>query len=174
MDRSNETHGHSIWLIPDHATHTAFQTVITSLAKVSGSVNFPPHITLLGQLDQPVEWLRVRLEHICNNFSRFELEMKHLGMFDRYFRSIILHVRENHELERIYSEALRVFEYRGSERFVPHLSLMYSNLDNSEKSKFLDAVMSEWPITLTVGEVVLIETSGRSDQWQERARYTLK
>lgn len=169
----NQARGHSIWLVPSRSGYDYFQALISDLANRGGTVGFSPHITLLGQLPQPVGLLKTKMQTCFGETDSFKLSFSRIGTFPEYFRSIILHIAPNHDLERLHHLAKRVFEPTSDKNFVPHLSLLYSHLDLASKKELLEKVTIEPPTSVRISEVLLMETKGPLSEWREILRIPL-
>ncbi|NQT62631.1 MAG: 2'-5' RNA ligase family protein [Candidatus Marinimicrobia bacterium] len=144
--------------------------MIAQLSKRGETPNFSPHITLLGQLTQNVDWIKAKLIDFTQNVEPFQLSFSHIGMFDQYFRSIIMHTHLNPALDRLHASAKEQFEVKTNNTFVPHLSLIYSHLELANKKLLLESIAIGSPLSVTIKEAVLVETNGGPDQWQEVIR----
>jgi len=164
---AKNTRGHSIWLIPTNPEYEYLQNLISQLSEREGTPKFSPHITLLGQLPQKVEWIKTKLIEFTQKLEPFQLSFSYIGMFDQYFRSIIMHTHLNPFLEDLHLRATRHFEITNNNTFVPHLSLLYSQLELHSKKMLMESMHIGFPLTVTITEVVLVETNGGPDQWRE-------
>jgi 2'-5' RNA ligase len=144
--------------------------LITHLSERGVAPEFSPHITLLGQLTQNVDWIKAKLIDFTQNIEPFQLSFSHIGMFDQFFRSIIMHTHLNPILDRIHVRAMEQFEVKTNNTFVPHLSLLYSHLELANKKLLMESIAIGSPLTVTIKEAVLVETNGAPGQWQEVIR----
>jgi len=110
------------------------------------------------------------MDDYFKKMTPFQLSFSHVGMFEQYFRSIILHTYPNSDLEQLHHQALQQFEINTNDTFVPHLSLLYSHLDLAEKKQLMEGLALGSPLSVTISEVLLVETSGSPQQWQEITR----
>jgi len=147
--------------------------LISKLSERGETPEFSPHITLLGQLQQEVGWIKTKLVEFTQDLEPFQLSFSHVGMFDQYFRSIIMHTHPNPSFEHLYSSALEQFEVKTNDVFVPHLSLLYSHHKLAYKRQLMEGLAIGSPLYMTIKEVVLVETIGGPDQWQEVLRIQL-
>lgn len=173
MISSPSVKGHSIWLVPSQPEFDQYHKSIGDLARSASSPAFTPHITLLGQIPGDVTWIKAQTEELFSDVHRFKLSLTHVGMFDTHYRSIILHVKGSPRLEELYTQSLQLYSQGKSEPFVPHLSLLYSDLLESEKIALMKPLTLELPQIVSINEAVLMETRGGPQDWREVARYTL-
>jgi len=166
--------GHSIWLLPEKQAFEYYQAVIHRLAKEAATPIFGPHITLLGQIPGPVNQIQKSLEKLLNDRKAFDLELDQIELSDTFYRSIILLVKENAELEQLYTRSLDRFNMVDKEIFVPHLSLLYSHLSRERKMELLRDVEIPLPALIKITDVVLMQTMGGPLEWVEVSRISLK
>lgn len=168
------TSGHSIWLIPATPELDKLQPLITELSEMAGTDHFSPHITLLGQLNNPREFLIDGIGEICRQTQSFSLKLSQVGMFDSYYRSVILHTQPSHDLDQLHKAAVQLFRVNTKAPFLPHLSVMYGDLPLVQREELMGRVHLDLPISLQVKEMVLMETRGRSHDWREIERFSLR
>ncbi|MBT3254057.1 MAG: hypothetical protein HN995_10350 [Candidatus Marinimicrobia bacterium] len=162
--------GHSIWLKPAEPEFDYLQNLITQLSQRGETPDFSPHITLLGQLTQEVAWIKAGLIEFIQSIEPFQLSFSHIGMFDQYFRSVIMHTHPNPVLDHLHASAMEQFEIKTNNTFLPHLSLLYSHLEIANKKLLMESIAIGSPLSVTINEAVLVETNGGPDQWQEVTR----
>lgn len=146
------------------------QNLITQLSERGETPDFSPHITLLGQLNQNIDWIMAKLIDFTQTIEPFQISFSHVGMFDQYFRSVIIHTHLNPALHRLHASAMEQFEVKTNNTFVPHLSLLYSHLKLANKKLLMESLAIGSPLAVTIKEAVLVETNGGPDQWQEVIR----
>ncbi len=149
------------------------QNLIVRLSEKGETPAFAPHITLLGQLTQNVDSLKHKLINFTQKVQSFQLSLSHLGMYDKYFRSVVVHTHPSSVLDLLHRGAIEHFEVRTNNTFVPHLSLLYSHLRMRDKKLLMEGFVVGTPIRVNIKELVLVKTDGGPDQWQEVLRLPL-
>ena len=149
------------------------QGLIEQLAEKGSTPSFSPHITLLGQTKQKIDLFKPQMEEFFKNIEPFDISFSHMGMFDTYYRSIVMHTHPGSVLENMHTRAKSRLQEETRDLFMPHLSLQYSNLTLSEKQALLKDILIQFPLTVRIETAVLIETNGGPDQWQEILRIPL-
>lgn len=168
--KSENIQGHSIWLIPGKPEFEYLQNLIVQLSDQTETPAFSPHITLLGQLPQNVDGIKTEMLDFFQGVKPFQLSLSHIGMFNHYFRSIVMHTHLNPVLEHLHMRAGEHFKQTNNNSYMPHLSLLYSNLDLISKKRLIESIAIGSPLILTIQEAVLVETQGDPDQWREVIR----
>ncbi len=100
----------------------------------------------------------------------FYLSLRHIEMFDSFFRSIVMHTHPDPLLEKMRTRAKIHFKAEDGDAFIPHLSLLYSNLEITQKKTLMEGLAIVSPLSVRIEAAVLVETNGTPDQWQERLR----
>lgn len=163
---AKHTTGHSIWLIPDPPEFYEYQRLINDLSLRTSTSVFSPHVTLLGQLPHDLEWLTAQFTTFFQQQPCLHIELHRMELQDQYFRSVILNVVPNPELHRLHTQALVGFRAEKIQPFLPHLSLLYSDLTLSTKKALIDSCETTFTSNVSLSEVHLVDTSGSPDQWQ--------
>jgi 2'-5' RNA ligase len=170
---SGNAQGHSIWLLPAQPEYEFLQNVIIQLSESGATQAFSPHITLLGQLKQNVNWLKPQMHDVFKDVKAFDISLTQVGKFDRYFRSIVLLMAVNPVLEGLHAQAKTHFKAELQDGFMPHLSLLYSNLEGSQKNLLMKDILLRLPLSIKIEAVSLVKTEGGPLQWQEILRLPL-
>ncbi len=97
----------------------------------------------------------------------FYVSFNRTGMFDTYFRSIVMQIDPNRALEGVYISAKTHFQVETRDVFMPHLSLLYSHLKTFQKKTLMEGIVIGYPLSVRIEAAVLVETNGAPAQWQE-------
>jgi len=114
--------------------------------------------------------IKPKMEDFFKELDPFDMDFSHIGMFDTYFRSIVLHTPPGSVLENMHTRAKVLFHKDTRDVFMPHLSLQYSNLDLSQKRRLMEDIDMDFPLSVRIKTAVLVETNGGPDQWREILR----
>ncbi len=161
-------------MIPGDPEYAYFQDLISELSEQADSPKFSPHITLLGQLPQDFEHIKLEVNKLCNGLEALQLSFSHLGMFEQYFRSIILHTHPSQSLEDLHQRIRDILAPEENAPFVPHLSLLYSHLELNQKRLLMEGITLDLPIVVRINTIVITRTDGNPSQWQEAYKISLK
>lgn len=100
----------------------------------------------------------------------FQLSCSHIEMFNQYYRSIVMIANRNSRLETLYQKVRMYFEPERDDIFMPHVSLLYSDLDLKRKKELFESISIRYPLSVTISAALLVETNGGPDQWKEILR----
>ncbi|WP_114287608.1 2'-5' RNA ligase family protein [Candidatus Halocynthiibacter alkanivorans] len=116
---------YSLWLTFSAADQKRLQQAVSCLAQATGAPVFAPHITLVGEIDRPLEDISRACEEICASLGAGGVTITSLGRGDSYFMALYLNATLPAVLQHARSElAERLLD--DSNRIDPaHISLAY-------------------------------------------------
>ena len=159
---------HSLWLEPTGETAYKLQQRIKELSEKYETPVFTPHVTLLGGLTASRTELEALTDTLASSISPFELNLTKAGYLSTFYQSLFIHVEQNEGLTHLHSNACQLFdcpdEYK--HEYMPHLSLLYGDLNQKQKEKILNNIGREFYIRFTAKKVVLMQTDGMPEHWK--------
>jgi len=158
---------YSLWLRPFGDIAYKLQQRIQKLSKKFDTPLFEPHVTLLGGLHAGETELTQLTETLAGSLHPFDLVMTRAGYLDTYFQSLFVHIKKSDELMNARNRAERLFDTESEGSFMPHLSLLYGNLDRNEKERILNVMGREFHIRFTVHNILLVDTTGQPENWDK-------
>jgi 2'-5' RNA ligase len=160
---------YSLWLEPTGDTAYKLQQRIKELSRKYDTPVFSPHVTLLGGLTASKTELEALTDTLASSVTPFELKLTKAGYLNTFYQSLFIHVEQNEGLTHLHDNACRLFdcpdEYQND--YMPHLSLLYGDLNQPQKEKILNNIGREFYIRFTVKKVVLMHTDGKPKQWMK-------
>lgn len=121
-----------------------------------GSVfeKFIPHITIIGSISITCETsladIESCVEQVCSEFSPFELEFDRIESGQHYFQCVYTRLRDEIALQEIHSRCRQILfdnrriPFQGpNSNFMPHVSLIYGNLDDVSKALHVSQLQDE-------------------------------
>lgn len=167
--------GTSIWLLPDEQTTADLQRVIKCYSQLCLSPEFPPHVTLLGQLELESEIVEKRAQSLARQIRPLHIHLGPVGMEETFFRSLYLAVSPDDRLQRVFKKAWdEVLQLPLTKRYFPHLSLLYSHFDRTAKEDLLKASRFHLEQDAVLNRICLMRTTGPPDEWQLISEHPLK
>lgn len=164
----------SFWFKPTGKIASDLEEQIAKLSQKYNFPKFPPHITLLGDIDFPVDEIIKKAEELAGTTSSFKVKLEDFGFDESYFKCLYINISENPELQSINKKAQTLFGR--NENFAPHISIMYGeNVAEDVKHEILKSEI----IAHFKGEEFLVDTlfvkSGGPDPsvWKEIASFPL-
>jgi len=160
---------YSLWLEPTGNTAYKLQQRIKELSKKYDTPLFSPHVTLLGGLTASKTELEALTETLVSSVTPFDLKLTNAGYLNTFYQSLFIHVEQNEGLTYLHKNACRLFdcpeEYENE--YMPHLSLLYGDINQKQKEKILNNIGREFYIRFTAKKVVLMHTDGKPEQWKK-------
>lgn len=140
-----------------------FQKTVTDLSTRYHTPNFIPHITLLGSITGQEKDLLAKLHHIAQTLKTFRVSFTDIGAEQFFFRSLYLKVNPYPKLLQANQKCQETFGTNIP--FMPHLSLLYSNLTNKQKEPIIHQLRSRhWP-NFIVNSLHFYKCDGEVKDW---------
>jgi 2'-5' RNA ligase len=152
--------------MPGGDTEMCLAAIICGLSKTYGTPCFPPHVTLLASIERaPTEVVAIT-RALASRLKRLQIESSGLATSGAYFRSLFIRAVVSDELKAAYDLARQAFGVQPAGDFMPHLSLLYSELPEIEKQKIITDLMDRnLPNRFTLNSVDVYVTAGTPQDW---------
>lgn len=146
--------------------------LITGLSETYRTPPFEPHITLLGGLVSSEGVLAHGTKELAFSFGPLEVELDGMGHAEEYYRCLFAKVRETGQLMELNRRARDIFGRADDPPFMPHVSLMYSNMRASKKRRMIPPLEDEVRgMRFRAERLYLYLTEGEPPDWREAANY---
>lgn len=151
---------YSLWLRPEGQILQELRELIAKLADEYGGPIFEPHITLLGDLNLSKDRALDKAFQVSQNLTPFTIELMGLDYTDAYFRCIFIKAKFSKKI------------FNKKEEYMPHLSLLYGNFDESTKKKII-AKLGNINFKLRIESIYLTNSSldSKPKDWQVIAEF---
>lgn len=169
-----KTMGYSLWFMPEGEVYKKFSGVIADLSREYSSPKFKPHITLIGQRVEPEEEIIEKTEKLSFLISPFKLRLTTIDYQDYYFRALFVKVEKTEELLEANKKAKEIFQIKDTEKYLPHLSLIYGNFPESLKKKIIQEIGQDFSCEFQARSIHLFKTDGGADAWKIIKQFSLK
>lgn len=128
----------AIWLLPDTNDTEYLSRIITNLSHKFNSPTFLPHITIYGLVDAHLSVVEDAVTNAISNLNSFTVKKSGINYLDDIWKTIFINIFPNQELESINEKLAQKLGQYANYEFLPHISLMYKKLAESEKVKIID------------------------------------
>jgi 2'-5' RNA ligase len=128
---------YSIWLEFDEASTSILQNEIRTLSEVLGSPSFEPHLTLVGDIDLPVEAVTALAEKFGRCSVSSTIKIKQVSLAQSYFMALFLSVDMPDQLlvtRKQISQDVSSSSYLLDD---PHISLAYGSFEKGIDCKII-------------------------------------
>ncbi|WP_158293462.1 2'-5' RNA ligase family protein [Halorubrum sp. SS7] len=164
-NRSNSTY--SLWLVSGAETtaHRQLQATITELAeRVEDAPVFGPHVTVVGGIDdertaleETTRTLAARTAPLAFDGVRWSTTRHQCGFLS------LVPTLELMEVHRSAREAIS----GSTAAYYPHLSLVYSEMDLTERRDFAQSIdTATLPGSITCQALALVDTTESESEWE--------
>jgi 2'-5' RNA ligase len=128
--------------------------IIGGLAAQYNTPIFQPHVTMVATLMSDEDTAIGTLESLLAGVSSFDITFTEFGYEQTYFRSLYLRAKPSPQLTALYEAGRRAWKL-DLPPYMPHLSLLYSNLTEEQKSPVIATVDLRLPLTIQIDAVEL-------------------
>ncbi|MBI5032207.1 MAG: 2'-5' RNA ligase family protein [Chloroflexi bacterium] len=157
--------GLSLWLQPSGQLYDELSKTISQLSKKYGAPVFPPHVTLLGDLIGDEKEITSQAQQLASRVQPFQITLTTIDYLDAYFRCLFIRAEETPALLQANRIARSVFHRENDPSFMPHLSLLYANLEVETKQQIFKTIGREWAKAFPVNSIHLLSCDGEPKDW---------
>jgi 2'-5' RNA ligase len=163
----------SLWLMPCGDVYHRLQELIFRLSQEWSSPLFEPHVTLLGRLEGTEAGLQSETSIIASQLKPMTIQLGTLGFLEEYYRCLFIRVVCSRKLTIAHQSAAEAFCVQKESKFMPHISLVYANLDSTTKLKIIRGIGGSFHERFHVASVHLYSTTGPPQNWYRIGEYPL-
>jgi 2'-5' RNA ligase len=146
---------------------------IGALAASCAAPVFPPHVTIVPMYDSDTDAAVRTLESLTAGLAPFDVTFRAFGHEPTYFRSLYLRAEPSAPLTALHEAGLRAWSLQAPP-YMPHLSLLYSDLTPEQKEPVLAAIEIPLPLVVRVDAAELwIDDQREVSDWRPAARVPL-
>ena len=167
--KSNRTSGYHFFLEPEGSCAEELGGIIAALAREHGGPVFPPHVTLIGSVedaDAPA-----KAEALARLLTPFTITLGLLGSDDEFFRAFYIAAEKTPSLQEAHDQAKAVFGLEHMRPYTPHLSLFYGNIDTATRELLMRETAYPAGASWEARSFVLYEGEGSAEEWRRVAEY---
>lgn len=162
-----------LWLMPPAAVRDRFARLIDVLSRRLGTAQFEPHITLSGSPDAGEAEAVSRATTLAARLAPVPVRLVDVGYSDAYFRCLYVRAERSPELLAAHRTACAHLGRPPDDDFMPHLSLVYGNLSETEKEKIIEEIGRRFDTTFLSDRIALCLPAGPPDGWRLVGPFTL-
>lgn len=165
---------YSLWLMPSERLYEQLHSLIQQLSKPYGTPEFEPHVTLIGSITGDLETIILNSAKLASTVPHYEIVLDAIGHRDEFYRCLFAHVQHTDAVLNAHIHARDVFENTTTEKYMPHMSLMYGTLDTRIKKRIIKTIGTALQGTFTAEMIHLYSTTGLPHEWFRIAQFVLK
>lgn len=170
------TDAHSIWLVPDRsgAAYRRLDDIIADRARAyPDAPDFDPHVTLLGGVDVDREAVTERARELAHGCGPLDLDFGDASCSTTTHQCVFVLITPSAELLELRRAASAAFG-RDERMYVPHVSLVYGDLDVDERVREVASIdAASLPDSVRIDTLAVVDTGGSVPEWETVATYSL-
>jgi hypothetical protein len=115
---------------------------VEKLAKEHGGAVFEAHMTLVGDVELPLDEMKEMVEELAKGMEPMKLITGEVSYSTTYYQCVFVRLKAEFELMEVYVKAREMFGL-GSGVFMPHMSLLYGDLEFEKREKIVRGIVFE-------------------------------
>ncbi len=169
-----KTKGYSIWLIPQDDTFKKLSKLINGLSRKYSSPIFDPHVTLIGGIIGSQDEVIKKTKKLASKVNPYAIELNKVGFLDNYLKSLFWKAKQDKEVLRANKWAKKIFNMKNSEKYLPHLSLIYGDFsENIKKEIIKNYQLDNFKLNFVADKIHLYNTNGEIKDWEKVGEFEL-
>lgn len=159
----------SLWLMPTGAVYQEFSRLISQLAKENSSIEFQPHITLVGNVEAQEEEMIMKTREVAALIHPYPVKLMDIDYTDYYYRALYLNVKPSSEVLTAYQVARKIFPDASGTGYMPHLSLLYGDFPIKVKEQIIRKIGNNFTNEFEANTLYLYLTEAAARNWSGNA-----
>jgi 2'-5' RNA ligase len=156
---------YSIWFMPTGKINDELSEVVSRLSRQFSTPVFPPHLTLIGNLNGSAAELTAQTQQLSERLEPFVISLGAVGFLDEYFRCLFLRAEATPALLEANRQARRVFRQEQEPAYMPHLSLLYGHFEPQVKTHIVASIGREFNRHFSASQLHLFFTGDQPKDW---------
>ncbi len=156
--------GYSIWLTLEKDSRSSYRDVILKLSKRFKFPSFEPHCTIYGRLDIDLDNIKHVIADLVKTRNQFSTTVKRLKSGKSKWKSLYLSIKNNEEMNSLYSKCKKKFGSSRKYAFDPHLSIAYGLYDPESIHNATKNIII--PKYLAFSGIAIVKTDESITQWE--------
>ncbi|MEJ2114977.1 MAG: hypothetical protein P8X88_02770 [Gammaproteobacteria bacterium] len=156
---------YSLWLRPTQLQIDELTKIISMLAHRYRRAVFPPHITLLSGIKTNLGTITKVCEQIIEPFPALNIKLDNIAYTDEYFRNLYILAKPEEPLMSLYEDIKKQLNCNSSNIFMPHVSLLYGNLNIKQQRLLSKELTNSYPKVFSCERVDIYNSTGKESEW---------
>jgi len=154
----------AVWLLLTENDSNYVGEIIGKLSKKYNSPEFLPHLTIYGVVKADLSEIRDVVTNSVTSLTPFTINATGISYEKYIWKSLFIDVELNYDLEVINKRLASSFIKYGSFEFEPHISLLYKNMNESEKKRLISNL--EIKGVFEIDKIAIIKFSENVRNWK--------
>ncbi|KAL3851424.1 hypothetical protein ACJIZ3_013306 [Penstemon smallii] len=172
---------YSVWGIPQEELTPRLKKLMEGLRSEFGGPQFEPHVTVVGAISLTEEEARDRFNKACENLKAYSATVEKVATGTFFYQCVYLLLHPTPEVVDASARCCSHFGYHNSTAYMPHLSLLYGDLNEEEKKTAQEKayVLDEsiGSLNFQISRLALYKTDTEDKScksWEKIAEYKLQ
>lgn len=164
---------YSVWAFPPPDVKERLKSLMLSLRSEFGGPTFDPHITVVGELRLRRNDAIARLHSAAATIKPYTARISSVGHGALFYQCVYLLIDPSPEVTETSYHCCGHFGYKSATPYMPHLSLIYGDLEDGEKvraRKRAEEIDSDiYGLTFEISSLALCKTDTRdktTESWE--------
>ena len=163
----------SLWLMPSDEVYHRLKQIIFQLSQRFSSPAFEPHVTLLGRLEGTETDLCSKARILARKLKPVLIRLGEVDYTNEYFRCLFVQVALSQSISKAYRMSMETFQAGKRSEFMPHLSLVYADLNTAAKLMIIREIGTSLSDEFQVHSMDLYSTTGPPETWYRIGQFEL-
>lgn|GEM_PF-1468316 len=162
---------YAIWFVFEKNDTEYFTKIINELSTKYDAQPFKPHITAYGLVDIDLDELDKIVSNSVQGEKQFIIEKSNVSYSDVFWKTLFVEFHSSKQLEIINKKLTEFLESFSKYEFIPHVSLIYKKMNESEQKKLADTIKIKEKFTVTAMWIQQFHED--IDKWKIVRKYNL-
>ncbi|CAG7887017.1 unnamed protein product [Brassica rapa] len=126
---------YSVWALPDDETEPRFRKLMEALRSEFSGPRFDPHVTVVGATSLTAEEAKKMFESACDGLKAYNATVDRVSTGTFFYQCVFLLLKSTPEVMKAGEHCKNHFKCSTTTPYMPHLSLLYAELDEEGKKK---------------------------------------
>ena len=164
---------YSLWLRPAQTQIDEFTEIISSLAHHHRTVPFAPHLTLLSGINCGLHDIKQYCAKFVGQYEEFDIPLQKMDYTETYYRNFFIVAEATQQLSKMYEDTKNAFACKTHEVFMPHLSVLYGNIEIKTKQKLKEELENTYAKLFHCQRLDIYNTTGDVANWHLVKSYSV-
>ncbi|EFJ50788.1 hypothetical protein VOLCADRAFT_120612 [Volvox carteri f. nagariensis] len=128
---------YSLWAMPKGKLGDQLRSEIAHLAQRYGGPAFPPHVTVLGDIEKSREEVQALAKELAAQVKKYRINFVEVTQGTFFYQNVFMLVAKDDGTMAAAAAARSVYGMT-TPPYMPHLSLLYADMDDAEKAKVVE------------------------------------
>ena len=140
---------YAIWFVLEKNDTEYFANIINDLGVKYDAQPFKPHITAYGLVDISLDKLDKIVRDSIQGQKQFVIKKSNIFYSDVFWKTLFVEFQPHEQLTKIGEKLTASLQSCASYDFIPHVSLIYKKMDESEQKKLANTIEIKEEFTVT-------------------------